>query len=264
MNTIKETVSQYANINGLKMYYEMSGEGDPLVLLHGGGSTILTTYARVIPQLRDQFQVIAVELQAHGRTADIDRPLSFEQDADDVAELLKQLEIPRAGFIGFSNGGTTCLQLAIRHPQLVKNLVLASALFERAGMQPGFFEGMQHASMEQMPQPLKEAFIAVNPDPAALTAMFKRDVARMNGFEGISAELIANIKAPSLVINGDRDVVTIEHAVRICTLISDSRLMILPCGHGDYFQEICTAVPDQDLLRYTISTIVAFLNGTLH
>src|SRR5262245_56196245 len=90
----QQTTGHYAAVNGLKMYYEVHGSGQPLVLLHGGGSTINTTYGRVLPELAKHYKVIAIELQAHGRTADIDRPLSFEQDADDVAALLQQLNIP--------------------------------------------------------------------------------------------------------------------------------------------------------------------------
>jgi len=111
----------------LKMYYEIHGSGRPLVLLHGGGSTIESTFGRILPDLAKAHQVIAVELQAHGHTKDIDRPLSFERDADDVAALLKQLNIDKAEIMGFSNGGTTALQIAIRHPGLVNKLVLASA-----------------------------------------------------------------------------------------------------------------------------------------
>lgn len=90
-----------------------------------------------------------MELQAHGHTLDIDRPLSFEQDADDVAALLEQLHIEKADIMGFSNGGTTALQIAIRHPELVNKLVLASAAYKRDGMQPGFFEAFKNASLER-------------------------------------------------------------------------------------------------------------------
>ncbi|MDZ4846107.1 MAG: alpha/beta hydrolase [Chitinophagales bacterium] len=102
------------------MYYEIHGTGAPLVLIHGGSSTIQTTFGRVLPVFAKTHKVIAVEMQAHGRTADIDRPLSFEQDADDVAALLKYLNISKADIFGFSNGASTTLQLAIRHPELIK------------------------------------------------------------------------------------------------------------------------------------------------
>src|SRR4051795_11105035 len=120
--------SGYSNVNGLKMYYEIYGQGKPLVLIHGGGSTIQTTFGRVIPQLAKKRKVIAVELQAHGRTNDRNADLSFEQDADDVATLLKNLHIAQADFFGFSNGGTTTIQLVLRHPDLVRKIILGSAL----------------------------------------------------------------------------------------------------------------------------------------
>src|SRR5215469_18803140 len=101
-------MEHYAQIGDLRLYYELHGDGYPLVLLHGGGSTIESTYGRILPILAQTHRVIAVELQAHGHTKDIDRPLSFEQDADDVADLLKQLPVEKADFMGFSNGGTTC------------------------------------------------------------------------------------------------------------------------------------------------------------
>src|SRR5262245_28562802 len=139
-------VGRYAAVNELKLYYEIHGRGRPLVLIHGGGSTIESTFGRILPDLAKTHQVIAVELQAHGHTLDIDRPLSFEQDADDVAALLKQLKVEKADIMGFSNGGTTALQIGIRHPELVNKLVLLSAAYKRRGMRSGFFEGFQGAS----------------------------------------------------------------------------------------------------------------------
>src|SRR5882724_11819519 len=114
MNAPHTSIGHHAMVNGLKMYHEIHGSGRPLVLIHGGGSTIASTFGRVLPELAKGHRVIAVELQAHGHTPDIDRPLSFEQDADDVAALLAQLAIGKADIMGFSNGGTTALQIAIR------------------------------------------------------------------------------------------------------------------------------------------------------
>ncbi|HYG14730.1 MAG TPA: alpha/beta hydrolase, partial [Bacteroidia bacterium] len=112
----------YSDVNGIKMYYEIYGQGKPLVLIHGGGSTIQTTFGRVLPLFSGR-QLICVELQAHGRTGDRNTALSFEQDADDVAALLKNLGIEKADIFGFSNGGNTALQLAIRHPQLCNKVI---------------------------------------------------------------------------------------------------------------------------------------------
>jgi pimeloyl-ACP methyl ester carboxylesterase len=110
----------YASVNGLKMYYEIHGSGTPLILIHGGGSTIQTSFGRVVHSFAKERQVIAVELQGHGHTPDIKRPETFEQDADDVSALLKYLKIENADFFGFSNGGNTTIQIAIRYPNLVR------------------------------------------------------------------------------------------------------------------------------------------------
>ena len=249
----------YAAVNGLEMYYEIHGSGNPLVLLHGGGSTITSTFGRILPELAKTYQVIAVELQAHGRTRDIDRPLSFEQDADDVATLLRHLRISKADFLGFSNGGTTSLLIAIRHPQIVRKLVLASAIYKREGMPAGFFENMKVATLENMPQPLQEAYLEVNPDPNGLQAMFNRDVARMLTFIDIDDSEIKAIQAPALVIIGDADVVRAEHALALSRALPHAQLAILPGGHGDYIGEICAADKKSKLPDLTLVLIDMFL-----
>lgn len=251
---------RYATVNGLKMYHEIHGRGRPLVLLHGGGSTIESTFGRVLPELSKTHQVIAVELQAHGHTLDIDRPLSFEQDADDVAALLKELRIDRADFLGFSNGGTTCLQIGIRHPRLVNKLILASATYKRDGMQPGFFDGFKNATLEMMPKPLQEAYLKANPDPKGLQAMFDRDVARMVAFKDIPDEKIKSIQATVLVINGDHDVVRAEHALELSRILPHARLAILPSAHGDYIGEICSEDKNSKMPAVVTAMIEAFLN----
>jgi len=254
-----EQAGLYASVNGLKMYYEIHGSGKPLVLIHGGGSTIESTFGRVLAELARSHQVIALELQAHGHTLDIDRPLSFEQDADDVAALLAQLHINKADFMGFSNGGTTCLQIAIRHPQLVNKLVLASAIYKRDGMQPGFFEGFKNASLNMMPTPLREAYLKANPDPKGLQAMFERDVARMAGFEDIPDEKIKSIQSPALVINGDNEVVRAEHALELSRTLPKARLAILPGGHGEYIGEICSTNNNSKIPLLAAAMIEEFL-----
>src|SRR5215203_221161 len=138
----------YANVNGLKMYYEIHGEGFPLVLIHGGGSTIESTFGRILPLLAKNHNVIAVEMQSHGRTKDIDRPLSFAQDADDISELLKNLDIPKAEIFGFSNGASTTLQVAIRHPEQVNKIIVASTFSKRSGAPEGFWEIMSKPTFE--------------------------------------------------------------------------------------------------------------------
>jgi pimeloyl-ACP methyl ester carboxylesterase len=235
-----QSAGKYARVNGLKMYYEIHGNGFPLVLIHGGGSTISTTFGRILPELAKTHQVIAVEMQAHGHTADIDRPLSFEQDADDIAELLKQLHIKKADIFGFSNGASTTLQLAIRHPQLVNKIVVASTIYKKSGTFAGFWDMMANATFEGMPQPYKDAFLEINPDKDALYAMYKRDMTRMQSFKDIKEENIKAIQAPVLIIAGNKDVATPEHAVEMYRQMPHATLIILPGGHGDYMGELTT------------------------
>jgi pimeloyl-ACP methyl ester carboxylesterase len=259
-NKIKQdSTSGYASVNGLKMYYEIHGAGSPLVLIHGGGSTIQTTFGRVLPSLAKTHKVIAVEMQAHGHTADIDRPLSFEQDADDVAALLKQLNINKADIFGFSNGASTTLQLAIRHPELVNKIIVASTFYNKEGAQSWFWDMMANPTFEGMPQPLKDAFLKINADTNALHRMYERDVARMQSFPDISEELMKKIKAPAFIIIGDADVVRPEHAVEMYRLLPHSGLAIIPGGHGDYIGEITTR-QDTILISATVSMIEKFLS----
>lgn len=251
MSNIVNTVAaqapgKYANVNRLKMYYEIHGSGFPLVLIHGGGSTIGTTFGRILPELSKTHQVIAVEMQAHGHTADIDRPLSFEQDADDIAELLKQLHIDKADIFGFSNGASTTLEMAIRHPQMVNKIIVASTMYKKAGAFPGFWDMMKQATFEGMPQPYKEAYLEINPDKDALYSMYKRDVERMQSFKDIREEDIKAIKAPALIIAGNKDVVTPEHALEMFRQMQHAQLMIFPGGHGDYMGELSTLKPGRD------------------
>lgn len=210
--TKQNSTSGYASVNGLKMYYEIHGTGTPLVLIHGGGSTLQTTFGRVLYDLAKTHKVIAVEMQAHGHTADIDRPLSFRQDADDIAELLKQLNIDKADIFGFSNGASTTLQFAIRHPEMTNKIIVASTFYKKAGAPDWFWDMMSKPTFEGMPQPYKDAFLKINPDTNALHRMYERDVARMQSFPDISDEQMKSIKAPAFIIIGDRDVTTPESA----------------------------------------------------
>jgi pimeloyl-ACP methyl ester carboxylesterase len=232
-----QSQGKFANVNGLKMYYEIHGDGYPLVVIHGGGSTIGTSFGSILPALAKSNKVIAVEMQAHGHTADIDRAMTFEQDADDIAALLKHLNIPRANVFGFSNGATTTLQIAIRHPDIVNKIIVASTMYKREGAVKGFFEMMQEATFDAMPEVYKNAFLAINPDKEALYRMYERDVTRMRNFQDITDEEMKSIKATALIVAGNHDVVTPEHAVEMYRIMQNAQLAILPGGHGDYMGE---------------------------
>lgn len=259
--TAKNTFSSgYANVNGLNMYYEIYGEGKPLVLVHGGGSTIQSSFEKIIPVLAKSRKVIAVELQAHGRTSDRNADLSFEQDADDIAALLTNLGIAQADFLGFSNGGTTVLQLAIRHPQIVDKMILGSALAKRDGVPAWFWDFMQGASLENMPGQLKAAYKKVAPDSNGLQIMHDRDAKRMVNFKDIPDELIASVKAPTLIIIGDKDIITPEHAIALSRQIPNARLAIIPGVHGEYIGEITTIQPGFKESDMAIPLIEKFLD----
>jgi pimeloyl-ACP methyl ester carboxylesterase len=255
------TTTGYAPVNGLEMYYEIYGEGSlPLVLIHGGGSTIETTFGTMLPFLSGYGKLIAVELQAHGRTADRNTPESFEQDADDVAALLKHLEIEKANFFGFSNGGTTSMQIAIRHPELVNKIINLSGAYRRDGFIDGFFDGFTGATLNSMPEPLQAAFLKVTPDKSRLQAMFERDVARMVNFKDIPDDLIRSIKAPALIMVSDQDVMPAEHAVKLSRLIPGGRLAVLPGPHGTCIGEMGMVKKGSRLPELTAAIIEDFLN----
>lgn len=250
----------YSEVNGIKMYYEIYGSGKPLILIHGGGSTIQTTFGRVIPILATHRQLVCVELQAHGRTEDRNTPISFEQDAEDVAQLLKNLKIYKADFFGFSNGGTTTVQLAIRHPDICKRIIAASALLKKSGAPSQFWEFMRHGTFEQMPQQYKDAFLSVTNDSARLMSMFKHCAQRMINFKEFTDEQLKSIKVPVLLVNGDKDVATSEHMVAMSKLIPDCRLAIIPGGHGAYIGEITTLSPGYKESDFIVPLIEKFLD----
>jgi pimeloyl-ACP methyl ester carboxylesterase len=254
------SAGNYASVNGIKMYYEIHGEGKPLVLIHGGGSTIESNYAQVLPLFARHYKVIAVELQAHGHTSDRDVPETFEQDADDVAGLLKQLNISKANILGFSNGGTSTIQIAIRHPKLVDKIVVASGVYKREGFIPGFFDMMLNASLENMPMPLQDSYLKINNNKAALKNMHDKDATRMVAFKDWNDSDLESIQAPALIINGDKDVITVEHALKMSRLIPNAELLIFPATHGSFLGEICSAVPGSKLPGITVELVKEFLD----
>src|SRR4051812_1188951 len=140
----------YASVNGLDMYYEIHGTGQPLVLIHGAFSAIGTSFDALLPELAKTRQVIALEMQAHGRTADIDRPMSLEQMADDTAAAIQYLGFDQADIFGYSMGAAVALHLVIRHPKVVRKLVLASVSYNMSGIHPGLMDGLGEMKPEMM------------------------------------------------------------------------------------------------------------------
>jgi pimeloyl-ACP methyl ester carboxylesterase len=209
-----------ASVNGLDMYYEIHGEGQPLLLLHGSLSGIGTSFGALLPGLARSRRVIAVEQQAHGRTPDIDRPLSIEQMAEDTAALLRHLDIERADVFGWSLGAGIALQFAIAHPELLRKLVLASVTYDRAGFHPGLLDGIDALQPEMLDGTLwQQEYAAIAPNPDGWATLLEK-VKQLNGsFQGWTAEQVRSVEAPTLLVVGDSDIVRPEHAVEIFRLL---------------------------------------------
>jgi pimeloyl-ACP methyl ester carboxylesterase len=249
-------VRGYAPVNGLQLYYEIHGDpakdGVPLVLLHGGGSTIETSFAKLIPLVSKARQVIAFEQQGHGHTADVDRPFSFDQSAEDAVALLRHLHVARADFFGYSNGGHIALEIALRHPEVVRSLILESVMFSRDGTDPGFWKSFDHAKLDEMPLELRKAYLATAPHPEQLPSFFAKSVQRMREFKGWTPAQLQILRPPTLLIVGDRDTVRVEHAAQMQHLLPDARLAVLPAtDHLAMTERAAEVAPmlDEFLLR---------------
>ena len=254
----------YATVNGLRMYYEEHGSGPPLLLLHGGGSTAQTSFGAIIPALARTHHVIAPEQQTHGHSGDRPGPLSFEQMADDTAALLAQLGVAQADVLGFSNGGVVAMQLAIRHPRLVRRLIVCSTFYTHAGMPPQFWQGFAHASMADMPASLRGPFEANAPDPAEVPTRFSKQVALMKAFRDIPEASLRKIAASSLVMVADRDVMSVEHAAQLARVLPHAELAVMPGSvHGTYLGAAEGARPGSPLVGLAATMIEDFLTGKL-
>lgn len=225
----------YKKVNGLNMYYEMHGRGEPLVLLHGEFATAGMFFA-LLPDLAKTRQVIIVEQQAHGHTADIDRPLSFAQMADDTAELLKQLGINQTDIFGYSGGGTVALQLAIRHPDLVRKLALASTVYDTNGVYPFILEGLRHPSPDGFPPEVRREYDKVAPHPEDWAKLVYKHADMANkpaAADLLDPSQLQAITAPTLLVVSDQDVIQPEYAAKMAKLLH-TRLVTVPGDHTSY------------------------------
>lgn len=236
----------YAHVNGLDVYYETHGAGEPLVLLHGGLLTIGGTFAWTLPELAKTRRVVAIELQGHGHTAEIDREFTLEHLADDVVGVLDELGFERADFFGFSLGGLVALQLAMRHPDRAGRLAVAAVHFRADGYHPEIFDmesGSKRLPTEADFQQMHDEYVAVAPDPGAFEAFAAKASALPERLDW-SAEDLGSVKSPALIIIGDLDFVRVEHAARMRELIPDARLAVLPdCTHMDLVRRADLVLP---------------------
>jgi pimeloyl-ACP methyl ester carboxylesterase len=214
------TQTGYAPVHGLQMYYEVHGSGGtPLLLLHGGLFNIDLQFGALLPSLAATRQVIATDFQGHGRTNDLDRPLTSGDLASDVLGLLEHLDVPQVDVFGFSVGGAVALHLAIRHPEVVRKLVVSSASFSPDGDRPENAGAVGEMTVDMIAGTSMEAeYRAKSPHPDRLQGLLDKLGRYDQGFPGWSDDDIRGIAAPTLLTIGDCDAIRLEHAVRFLQL----------------------------------------------
>lgn len=232
--------SGYAPVNGLRMYYEVHGTGHPLVLLHGAMSTIGVDFGAVLPGLAATRQVIAIEQQGHGHTADFDRPLNIPQLTSDTAAALEHLGVEQADMFGYSLGAGIGLELAVRHPRLVRKLAAASICSHIDGWHPGLLTEMDALRAEDLIGfPFQVDYARTAPDPDGWAGLVEKVKAWYRNPVAWEPEAITSVQAPVLLMIGDSDIVRPEHAVELFRLLGGgvpgdtaglprSRLAVLP------------------------------------
>jgi pimeloyl-ACP methyl ester carboxylesterase len=235
MTTTSPTSSGYADVNGLHLYHETYGpaDGQPLVLLHGGMLSIDLSWAPLLPALADRYRVVALEVQGHGRTADIDREITPAHTAADVVALLDHLGIDRAHVLGHSMGGAAALELAVSHPERVLSVVGASVSVRPDGMHPDLTDPARMATSTRMPTQddfvaMQATYARLSPTPDAFDAFLARLSASNADLVGWTDEQLAGITAPVLLVLGDRDFTTVEHGALMLELIPGAQLAVLP------------------------------------
>lgn len=255
------------SVNGLEMYYEVYGTGQPLALLHGAFSAIGTSFGKILPGLAENRQVIAFELQGHGRTADIDRPLSIEAMADDVASALPSLGIEQADLLGYSMGASVALHTAIRHPEVVRKLVLASVTYTLSGVHPGLMDGLAVMKPDMMHgSPWHDEYMKIAPNPENFATLFEKKTEMDRQIRDIPPETIRSIKAPTLLILGDSDLVRPEHAVEMFRLLGGGVFGDMPPGLPNSQLAVLPGTSHVTLVdraEWLVSMVNAFLDAPI-
>jgi pimeloyl-ACP methyl ester carboxylesterase len=237
--SLAATQGRRVPVNGMQMYYEVSGQGNPLIVLHGSYMNIPSMGA-IIPTLAKTHRVYALEFQGHGRTTDINRPITYPNLADDVAAFMDAVGLPKADVFGYSMGAGAGLQLAIRHPEKVNKLIAASVAYDTSGLQPEFKALIPQMTVDMFLQmPFAAEYRKLSPTPDSFPALVRKLIALEH--EPISwGEDVKRLKTPVLIIAGDADGYTLEHIVSLFHLLGGgmmgdlgkplaaSRLAILP------------------------------------
>ncbi|MEZ5405338.1 MAG: alpha/beta hydrolase [Verrucomicrobiia bacterium] len=228
--TVKTIASKkhYIEVNGIKMYYEIHGHGEPILLIHGG-STSGESYYKQVPALSHFFQVILPDSRAHGRTTDSDKPLSYELMAMDFVKLLKKLKIKKASIVGWSDGGVIGLYLAIHHPELVNKLVTFGANFDVNGITEEFKKAIETSHPKDHPAFLRERYEQISPEGPAYWPIFYYKLKKMwLNSPHFTIDQLKSIQAPTLILVGDHDIVKLEHTMALFRSIPNSQLCIVP------------------------------------
>jgi pimeloyl-ACP methyl ester carboxylesterase len=256
----------YAPVNGLDLYYEEHGAGPPLVLLHGAMGTIESCFTALLPRLAARYRVIAVELQGHGRTADVDRALSYERMAGDVGQLLRTLRVAPVDAVGYSMGGAVGLELARRQPELVRRVVFfGGATYRRDGLHPEMLGDMGDPVAQLEGSVWQQAYLRVAPRPDDWPRLVTKVIELDATFEGWSRDEIEAITRPVLLVVGDADIMRLEHVVEFFRLLGGgvlgdlvgvppSRLAVLPGT---------THVGMLERIDWLTSMIADFLDATI-
>jgi pimeloyl-ACP methyl ester carboxylesterase len=236
----QQPVTGYAPVNGLKMYYEIHGKGEPVVLLHGSFMAIPSNWQEMIAALSKTRQVIAVEMQGHGRTADIERDFSYTNLADDVAAMLDYLKIGKADLIGYSMGGSVAMLVAIRHPRNVRKVISISAVFRHDGWVKEALDAYPHFTADTFKgSPIEAEYQKLSPTPNEFPNFIKRAISMDLKPYDFGADKLKATQAPMFFIHGDADGVRLDHIAEMFRLKGDeimgdmrprsaSRLAILP------------------------------------
>jgi len=243
------TDRQYVDVDGLRTYLEVHGKGEPLLLMHGGFCTV-ETFARQIPELADRYQVIVPERRGHGRTADVDGPITYEAMAHDTVGLIKALGISSAHLVGYSDGGNTALIMALERPDIVRKMVCIGANFHYNGMAPIAVQVMEHATPDNFYPWLINKYKEVSPDgPDHLPIVFEKIMRMWREEPALTPKEIGRIQAPTLVLVGDRDWVAMEHTVQMYESIPNAQLCVVPgATHGAPFEK--AALVNQVILDF--------------
>jgi pimeloyl-ACP methyl ester carboxylesterase len=241
-----EKTTSYAPVNGLNMYYEITGEGKPAVFIHAAAG-----HCGLVPGLTKNRQWIAMDLQGHGRTADIDRPMTCEQHADDIAAFLKHLKIEQADFFGDSFGGTIAVMMAVRHPDLVRRVVSHGGSL---APYPGNAADRPPADADFVKWQ-REEYQKVAPDPKQWPTLFDKATKSLFAWKGFALDQLKAIKAPVLIACGDHDLIPVERCAEWSGMIPNAQLAVIPdSSHFVLFSEPEKLLP----------TVAAFLDAPTH